>query len=60
MKSAVGQVWYWPNTNELLLLLAMHAHDRGMSFDTLDLNTGLVHYETYRSIEHDNRWERWA
>ena len=62
MKSAVGQVWYWPNTDEVLLLLAISEKDGffGKWYDTLDLVTGDVCCDLGRSIETDDRWERWA
>lgn len=69
MRSAVGQVWHWPGTDEVILILAVslvkEMNDDGeedvyYSYDELNLETGRVWRGTPRSIEDDERWERWA
>ncbi len=71
MKSAVGQVWHWPPTDEVILILAVRfVEGEGEDedgdlyehylFDELDLETGRVWRDIGRSIETDDRWERWT
>ena len=64
MKSAPGQVWYWPNTDQVFLILAIRfaedMDDGRFLFDELDLESGDVHHDVPRSIEEDDRWERLA
>lgn len=69
MKSTVGQVWYWPGTDEVFLILAIRfvteVEDDGYLdelylFDELNLETGQVWTDVPRSIEDDDRWERWG
>ena len=69
MKSAPGQVWYWPSTDEVILILTMRfvksidddgCIDNRYLFDELNLETGQVWRDSPRSIEDDDRWERLA
>jgi hypothetical protein len=65
VRSAAGQVWYWPGTDEVVLILGIrHEEDetgeKFIYFDELNLETGQVWIDTPRSIEDDERWERIA
>lgn len=63
MKSAVGQVWHWPGTDELILILTVRPIEEGEEvplIDELNLETGQVWSNVGRSIEIDDRWERIA
>jgi hypothetical protein len=64
---APGEIWYWPGTDEVILILAMRL-EKGLDedgdyyerhvFDEFNLETGQVWLDTPHSIEDDDRWEK--